>query len=327
MRRARTLVWVTVMLWAGAAWAAKPKLAVLGLEVAPGPGGAVEPAMTALASEITTTLRQHVQSEPSQYMLAPDSYRELTDEKLINSCDDEAVPCMAAIGAGMSADFVVYGRLERRGERLWVSLKLLDVRARSVVQTTEDNPVGTAAIEIAKRLATRWILEPERAPVPPSTGGPGAEPPSAEDAGSGRTTWKWALGASVGVGAIGGALAGYSYYRMSTSDITHNPTLDPMGAPHRDVVAPSDADCDKSIDQIAAQNHAQITNPSAFHSACRWRTRHLAGLVVAGVGAAGAAVSLFMLLRSGDEPPASQSAVLAPVVTPELTGASLSLTW
>src|SRR5687768_8989505 len=69
----------------GTAWA-KPRIAVLGLEVAPGPNGVVDPVMTQLAKEITRDLRQRTQSGASRYSLAPNSNKELTDEKLLMSC-------------------------------------------------------------------------------------------------------------------------------------------------------------------------------------------------------------------------------------------------
>jgi hypothetical protein len=140
----------------GTAWA-KPRIAVLGLEVAPGPNGVVDPVMTQLAKEITRDLRQRTQSGASRYSLAPNSNKELTDEKLLMSCDDEALPCMVQIGNGLSADVMLYGRLERRGETYWVSVKLLDVKAKTIELASEDMPVGSAAVTLSKKLYNRMI--------------------------------------------------------------------------------------------------------------------------------------------------------------------------
>jgi hypothetical protein len=149
---------LALLLWfGGTAWAAKPKIAVLGLEVVPGPTGAVDPAMTQLAKDITRDLRQRAQSEASRYTLAPNSSKELTDEKLLTSCDDEAVSCMAGIGAGLAADVMLYGRLERRGDVYRVSMKLLDVKARTVETTAEDMPVGAAFASVTRKLYTKLI--------------------------------------------------------------------------------------------------------------------------------------------------------------------------
>jgi len=139
---------------------------VLGLEVAPGPTGAVDPAMTQLAKDITRDLRQRAQSEASRYTLAPNSSKELTDEKLLMSCDDEAVACMAGIGAALAADILLYGRIERRGDVYRVSIKLLDVKARTVEATAEDMPVGAAVGSVTRKLYGKLAGE-----SPAATGG------------------------------------------------------------------------------------------------------------------------------------------------------------
>jgi hypothetical protein len=141
----------------GSAWANKPRLAVLGLEVLPGPSGVVDPVMTQLARDITRDLRQRAQSGASRYTLAPNSNKELTDEKLLMSCDNEAVTCMVMIGAGLAADVMLYGHLERKGESYRVSVKLLDVKAKTVELGSEDMPVGGAPASVSKKLYNRLI--------------------------------------------------------------------------------------------------------------------------------------------------------------------------
>lgn len=158
MARALSLTCAALLICVGGtAWANKPRIAVLGLEVAPGPSGVVDPVMTQLAKDITRDLRQRAQSGASRYALAPNSSKELTDEKLLMSCDDEAVGCMVIIGNGLAADVMLYGRLERRGETYRVSVKLLDVKARTVELGSEDMPVGGAAAPLAKKLYNRLI--------------------------------------------------------------------------------------------------------------------------------------------------------------------------
>lgn len=158
MARALSLTCAALLICVGGtAWANKPRIAVLGLEVAPGPSGVVDPVMTQLARDITRDLRQRAQSGASRYALAPNSSKELTDEKLLASCDDEAVGCMVVIGNGLAADVMLYGRLERRGETYRVSVKLLDVKARTVEVGSEDMPVGGAAASLARKLYNRLI--------------------------------------------------------------------------------------------------------------------------------------------------------------------------
>jgi hypothetical protein len=158
MARALSLTCAALLICVGGtAWANKPRIAVLGLEVAPGPSGVVDPVMTQLARDITRDLRQRAQSGASRFTLAPNSSKELTDEKLLMSCDDEAVGCMVMIGNGLAADVMLYGRLERRGETYRVSAKLLDVKARTVELGSEDMPVGGAAATLAKKLYNRLI--------------------------------------------------------------------------------------------------------------------------------------------------------------------------
>jgi hypothetical protein len=140
----------------GSAWA-KPKLAILGLEVAPGPTGVVEPAMTQVAKDITRELRLRAQSGASPYVVAPNSSKELTDEKLLMSCDNEAKDCMAAIGAGLSADALLYGRVERRGDVYRISLKLLDVKDKTIEPGGDEMVVGSSVVAVTKRLYSKLI--------------------------------------------------------------------------------------------------------------------------------------------------------------------------
>jgi hypothetical protein len=141
----------------GSAWAGKPKLAILGLEVAPGPTGVVEPAMTQVAKDITRELRQRAQSGTSPYVVAPNSSKELTDEKLLMSCDNEAKDCMAAIGAGLSADALLYGRVEKRGDVYRISLKLLDVKTKTIDPGGDEVAIGSSVVAVSRRLYSKLV--------------------------------------------------------------------------------------------------------------------------------------------------------------------------
>ncbi|HEX2688696.1 MAG TPA: PEGA domain-containing protein [Kofleriaceae bacterium] len=140
----------------GSAWA-KPKIAVLGLEVVPGPTGAVDPEATQVARDLTKELRQRVQSAVSPYVIAPNSSKELTDEKLLMSCDNEAVSCMVVIGVGLAADMLLYGHVERKGDVYRVSLKLLDVKAKSIQAGGDEMPVGGSVTGVSKRIYVKLI--------------------------------------------------------------------------------------------------------------------------------------------------------------------------
>src|SRR5215510_4163216 len=95
----------------GSAWGDKPKIAILGLEAAAGAGGAIDPGAQLVAREITRELRQRVQSPASPYVIAPNSNKELLDEKLLMSCENEALDCMVVIAAGLASDLLLYGRV------------------------------------------------------------------------------------------------------------------------------------------------------------------------------------------------------------------------
>ena len=143
----------------GSAWAGKPKIAILGLEAAPGPGGVMEPETTQVARDITRELRLRAQASTSPYVIAPNSNKELIDEKLLMSCDNEAVSCMVVIGAGLAADVLLYGRVERKGDVYRVSLKLLDVKAKTVEASTDELAVGGSVTSVSKRLYNKLIGE------------------------------------------------------------------------------------------------------------------------------------------------------------------------
>src|SRR5215212_5659983 len=97
--------------WCGVA-AAKPKIAILGLEVVVS-GAKADPKDTQHAALLTEALRQRSRSGAGTFELAPNSNRELIDEKLAGNCDTEALVCMAPIGINLGADYLLYGRIVR----------------------------------------------------------------------------------------------------------------------------------------------------------------------------------------------------------------------
>jgi TolB-like protein len=148
---------VAAAVWpARAAWADKPRIAVLGLEVAQGPGG-IDPGAQLIAREITKELRQRVQSPACPYVMAPNSSKELFDEKALMSCENEAPDCMVVIGAGLASDAVLYGRVEKRGQGFRISLKLLDVKRRQIQPAVDDLPGGGGVPGVSRRLYRKLI--------------------------------------------------------------------------------------------------------------------------------------------------------------------------
>ncbi|HWU91430.1 MAG TPA: hypothetical protein VN253_29385 [Kofleriaceae bacterium] len=107
----------------GAVAAAKPKVAILGLEVV----GDLDPEQTKLAKQLTAGLRERASAGTGPYELAPNSNRELVDEKLMNNCGTEALSCMSPIGINLAADFLMYGKIEKVEKGYHVTIKLLRV--------------------------------------------------------------------------------------------------------------------------------------------------------------------------------------------------------
>jgi hypothetical protein len=132
------------------AWAGKPTIAILGLEVVD-PQGQVDATTTQVAKELTDGLRGRASFGSSPYQIAAGSDKELLDEKLIKNCDSEAVTCMSQIGKDLGADYLLYGRIEKKGDGYDVLLNLLNVGKKK----QEKNKVGlrvTFAQRDAKQL-------------------------------------------------------------------------------------------------------------------------------------------------------------------------------
>lgn len=117
--------------------AAKPSIAILGLEVKES-GGTIDEKATTVASELTDALRARAQIATSPYSLAPDSNKELLELKLLSDCGDETPKCMAQMGDELSAEHLLYGRITKRKDGYQVSLDLLDVKKKSMVRSTSE---------------------------------------------------------------------------------------------------------------------------------------------------------------------------------------------
>jgi hypothetical protein len=402
VRALSSVCFVLLICFGGSAWG-KPKLAILGLEVTPGPTGVVDPAMTQVAKDITKELRQRAQSAACPYVVAPNSSKELTDEKLLMSCDNEAKECMAVIGTGLATDALLYGRVEKKGDVYRVLLKLLDVKAKTLELAGDEMPVGGSVTGVSRRLYSKLIGDNPNGPgalivnarsksgaavdggkviidedrkgvlaggrlvvtglaegrhvVAIETSGLERFEASVAIRGGEQATldavlvdrdapapvsqshalaWKVSLGTGLAVAAAGGALAFYSWEKMKDPEVLYAPA-DGDDAPTVD--KPSQlvdvSDCGKTAAQIAHDKHSKVTNPAALDHACTWRKPNIAGFVVLGVGGAVAIGSLVMLIR---DPGSSETAptgarnkkpevAIAPILLPDLAGATLSVTW
>lgn len=139
----------------GSSALAKPKVAVLGLEVT----GTIDQASTTVARELTDGMRSRARSGTGPYQLAPNSDRELIDEKLINQCVDEAAACMSAIGREIGADVMIYGRVEKDGSGYKVTLHVLDVGKQAHQKELAVAVPANTAGEGMRAIATKAYAE------------------------------------------------------------------------------------------------------------------------------------------------------------------------
>ncbi len=161
MKRALVLVvsfvcLVTTGVLAGAA-EAKPTVAILGLEVVDD-GTGIDSKATQFAEAMTEALRQRARAGSGPFAPAAGaSDKNLIEMKLLSGCDNEATACMAAIGAELAADRLLYGKIEKRPNGFQVSLKLLNVETKSAERSTSEvvpynEAAGTALSGWGKKL-------------------------------------------------------------------------------------------------------------------------------------------------------------------------------
>jgi hypothetical protein len=138
---------------------AKPKVAILGLEVI----GSLDPEQVKLAKQLTSGLRERASAGTGPYELAPNSDKELVDEKLMNNCGTEALVCMSPIGLNMHADFLMFGNIEKVDKGYHVTIKLIRVATKMPLPTfseiipvtdIKNDPKGVAKRAYSKMTAT-----------------------------------------------------------------------------------------------------------------------------------------------------------------------------
>jgi hypothetical protein len=146
----------------GRAWAGKPPIAILGLEVYDN-GGGIDPETTKAAKELTAALRDRAKAGTGPFTPVQGE-KELIDEKLLNNCDSEAPTCMATIGAELGAEVLMYGKIEKAtqsGQPVYkVSIKLLNVgRKQLTASTVETLSVADATGVRAQTHAKTWYAK------------------------------------------------------------------------------------------------------------------------------------------------------------------------
>lgn len=115
----------------------KPAVAVLGLEVID-EGTGIDPQTTQMAKTLTQALRDRTRLQNSPYRLAPNSEKGLLELKLLSGCADEARNCMAAIGRDLGAQWLIFGKIEKRDTGYQVTLKLLNVETMAMERVTTE---------------------------------------------------------------------------------------------------------------------------------------------------------------------------------------------
>jgi hypothetical protein len=132
----------------GAAWAGKPKVAVLGLEVVASKGKP-DAATLAAAHDLTDALRARAKAGTGPWELAPGSDKDLADLKRKNKCANEATACMAVIGNDLGAETLLFGKLEKTATDYRLTVRLLDVRTKSArAALTDTLPTSATATDV-----------------------------------------------------------------------------------------------------------------------------------------------------------------------------------
>ncbi len=186
------------------------KIAVLGLEVV----GTVDVEGTTIAHNLTEQLRAQVRTS-ARYVIAPNSTKELIDEKLANSCDSEAMACMTAIAKKFRAKWMLFGRVAKKnsdGPGYLVSLKLLDVDRKTITPWSDFIPqddVGSDLDVWAKKGFAMITGQDETSPV--AVTAPLKDPPHRDDHNRWRTPAYIAVGGTLVM--AGGFF--YSWNRLS----------------------------------------------------------------------------------------------------------------
>lgn len=205
---------------AGTAAADKAKLAVLGLEVA----GNIDRDSTSHGRLLTERFRTRIAVSP-KFVLAPNSAKDLLEEKVSAGCDNEAPDCMAKIGSKLAAGFLMFGKIEKRPkdgkDGYQLSMKLLDVDKKSVKEWADWVPFAdfVDASALDNRVATGFdtLARSEGDPLIITGPGPGPGPITPKPKDGGGFPWKptAVVTSTVALAAFGG----WVYYALKVKDL------------------------------------------------------------------------------------------------------------
>lgn len=307
----------------GTAAAEKAKLAVLGLEVA----GSIDRDSTSHGRLLSDRFRTRV-GISQKFVLAPNSMKDLLEEKVSAGCDNEAPDCMAKIGTSLKATFLMFGKIEKRPkdgkDGYQLSMKLLDVDKKTVKEWGDWVPfvdfVDMGALD--SRIATGFDTL-TRADGDPIISGPGPGPsPIVTPKPKGNSGFPWKPTAVVTTSVALAGFGGWVYYALKVKDLRSTCTLMPGKNP--------DTDADDQGAYVAGSNPDCSKGPK-FDT-----TNKVIGYSAAAVGG----IALFAIYKgfiakkesptqttSGRSTRKKKQFAVTPIISPEGGGATFRLDW
>lgn len=290
---------------ASTAQAAKPSIAVLGLEVVD-PSGTPTPADTAVAEGLTRALRTRAQAVTGTYTYVPRSEKELIDEKVLNNCSNEAIGCMSTIAKQVGADVLIYGRIEHEHDDYKVTVTLLDAvankRSQPVVAHLPLNPnerdLDVEARKIYSRLTGdtgAGTLDVRLVGADRGTISVDGEPKGTISSGSGEVT-----GLSEGRHHLHVEVGGYQPWERDvtvTAGQTAHVTIDNL---QRAETGSGEGGGTTGISGTTGLGIG--TTPTPEHRGNSWRTTAIGSAVVTGVLTVGFGLTWYELSTTGHIP-------------------------
>ena len=165
MKHAAILALALLFLGIGTrAASAKPKVAVLGIEVT----GAIDQAATGAAHDLTEGLRSKAKQGNGPFQLAPNSDRELIDEKVLKNCDSEGPLCMSDIGKDINTDVLIYGQLAKSSDGYSAKIFVLDVKKKSKEKDLTVRIPGGSSSDAVRALAKKAYSDLVGGGAPPA---------------------------------------------------------------------------------------------------------------------------------------------------------------
>jgi hypothetical protein len=299
---------VVVCALAGVA-AAKPSIAILGLEVIDKSGTPSNDDVQ-FAKNLTEGLRARAKIG-GPYMLAPTGDKELIDLKLLKGCDDEKPSCMSSIGGDLNADFLIYGSVTKKKQGNYdISVAFLDVHAGKRERTIPTSiPVGTSGVALqnaAKKIYNGLTGQSDSCTITIKT--PGV------DRGTILINGKEAGNITNGVGSVNGlsegkyaiAIESTGFHRYTKGDVqcTGGETTNIQASldktdktlPAPNTVTPSETNPttgDKDRDIQGTLSHPSKSNP--------WKPVLIGGAIVTAAAAIGFGYSWYELSNTGHQ--------------------------